>query len=190
MQQVTLQYKVQTSKAGYRRIDQALLDMGHLYNALILHRKAATGRHKGRISLQLQNRALTQLRADDPIWETYSRRIMAETAKQANLAWNASRKAGARPLRAKNPHEHNILTLSEPSEQHLKVSNKGKTGTIHVKGLPNLRFMTDSRLPTGTQPRAITIVRKPRRFVVNLIFNRPQGPPAPAPNTPSASTPE
>ena len=53
MRQTTLKYKATCSKAGYRRIDQALLFLGSAYNALLLHRKAATDSHKGRFSLSL-----------------------------------------------------------------------------------------------------------------------------------------
>ncbi len=69
MQQTTLQYRAHTDRSGYRRIDHALLDMGSLYNAFLLHRKAATGSHKDRkdrFSLSLQSRAITGLRAQVP----------------------------------------------------------------------------------------------------------------------------
>ena len=48
MQQTTLQYQLTTSKAGYRRLDKSLLDMGMFNDAFILNRKAATSTHRGR----------------------------------------------------------------------------------------------------------------------------------------------
>ena len=181
MQQTTLQYRITTSKAGYRQLDQALLDMGLLYNALILHRKSATSSHRRRFSLSLQNQAITELRTADPQWKKYARRLMAETAKQANQACNAARKAGKRPVRTRNPHQHNTLQVSEPGKEHLKMAQNGKTATVHIKGLPTLQFRADHRIPADTQPRKIRITRTPKRVLLSLVFNRPEGPPMPAP---------
>ncbi len=103
MQQTTLQYRATTSKAGCHRLDQALLDMGLLYNALILHRKAATSTHRRTFSLSLQTKAITDLRREDPTWATYDRRLMEETAKQTNRARAAARTAAVPPLRTKAP---------------------------------------------------------------------------------------
>ena len=36
----TLKYRARTTPAGYRRLEQALLDMGLLYNAIITQRNA------------------------------------------------------------------------------------------------------------------------------------------------------
>ena len=155
--------------------------MGLLYNAFLLQRRAATGCHKGKFSLSLQNRATTNLRAEDPQWEAYSRRLMAETAKQANRAYEAARKAGKRAVRTKNAHHHSTLQVSNAAQQHLRVNADGTKAEIHIKGLPVIRFRLDHRLPPEEQPRIIRITRTPRWLLVSLVFNRPEGPPVPAP---------
>ena len=180
MRQTTLKYKVSCSKAGYRRIDQALLFLGNAYNALLLHRKAATGCHKGRFSLSLQNQAITELRAEDHEAASYSRRLLDRTAMQANLAWNAKLKAVDKPPDTKNPHWHNTLSISEPGTTLLTVSDDGRKATLHIKGLPKLEFKTDHRLPRDRQPRIIRLTRKPRRLEISLTFNLPEGPSLPA----------
>ena len=179
MRQTTLKYKIYCSKAGYRRIDQALLFLGNAYNAFLLHRKAATGSHRGQFSLSLQNQAITELRAEDPEAASYSRRMLAETAKQANLAWNARFKTAGSPADTKNPHLHNTLAISEPGTKLLNVSTDGRKASIHIKGLPKLVFKPDHRLPKDCQPRIIRLTRKPRRLEISLTFNLPKGPPQP-----------
>ena len=74
---------------------------------------------------------------------------------------------------AKNPHQFHTLEVAEPSTKHLKISPDGRTGYIHVKGLPRLTFNADHRLPTDQQPAAIRITQTPRRLNVCLVFNRP-----------------
>ena len=39
---LTFQYPAHTTKGGYLRMDQAMLDMGLLYNALVKHRQSST----------------------------------------------------------------------------------------------------------------------------------------------------
>ena len=180
MQQTTLKYKVYCSKAGYRRINQALLFLGNAYNAFLLHRKAATGSHKGRFSLSLQNRAITELRAEDPEAASYSRRLLDRTAMQANQAWNARFKVADSPPDTKNPHLHNNLAISEPANQLLRVSDDARKASVHIKGLPKLEFKPDHRLPRNCQPRTIRLTRKPRRLEISLTFNLPEGSPTPA----------
>ena len=181
MRQTTLQYKVHCSQAGYRRVDQALLFLGQAYNAFLLHRKAATGCHKGRFSLSLQNRAITEFRAEDTEAASYSRRLLAETAKKANLAWNARLKATGKPPDTKNPHWHNTLSISEPGTRLLTVSDDGRNATVRIKGLPKMEFKPDHRLPRNCQPRIIRLTRKPRRLEISLTFYLPEEPPQPAP---------
>ena len=86
MPATSLQYKCFTTRAGYRQLDQALLDMGVLQNALINHRRSATGSHKGKFSLNLQNSALTELHQNDPVYHRYARRLLESVAKRVNLA--------------------------------------------------------------------------------------------------------
>ena len=181
MRQTTLKYKVSCPKAGYRRIDQTLLFLGQAYNAFLLHRKAATGWHRGKFSLSLQNQAITRFRAEDAEAASYSRRLLAETAKQANLAWNARLKATGKPPDTKNPHWHNTLSISEPGTRLLTVSDDGRAAAVRIKGLPKMEFKPGHRLPRDCQPRVIRLTRKPRRLEISLTFYLPEGPPQPAP---------
>ena len=179
MHQATLQYRVQTSRAGHLQLEQAFLDMGNLYNALHHHRRAATGGHKGQFSLQAQGKAITRLHQEDPQYSGYAMKLMQRVAKQYNNAWDAARKVGGR-AGMKDPHRYRSLQLSEPGVAHLKLSADGRKAAIRVKGLPTLRFKPDFRLPPD-QPRMITVVRKPRGLVANLCYNRKAGTPEPAP---------
>ncbi|MYC36030.1 MAG: transposase [Chloroflexi bacterium] len=188
MQQATLQYRVHTSKAGHRRLEQALLDMGELYNALLLHRKAARGSHRGQFSLSAQTKAITQLRREESRYAGYAYRLLDRVVKQANLAWNAASRSGARP-QAKSLDSRDSLEVSAPGKNHLRLTPDGRYATISIKGLPALKFKPDWRMPRDQQPRLITVVRKPRGLVVNLVFNRPEGPPVPAPEHSVGITP-
>ena len=42
---------------------------------------------------------------------------------------------------------------------------------IHVKGLPLMKFRTDSRLPAAGQPSVFRITRTPRRWLLSLVFD-------------------
>ena len=59
---VTLRYRARTTPAGYRRLEQALLDMGRLYNAIVTQRNAATSTHRHRYSRRQTGRDITELR--------------------------------------------------------------------------------------------------------------------------------
>ena len=167
MPATSLQYKLSTTKSGYRQLDQALLDMGRLQNALIQHRRSATGWHKGQFSLNLQNKAITDLRRTDPVYNTYSRRLLAATAKRVNLAYaKAFREPRTGFPRTASPYRFATLEVSEPAVSHLKVSDDGKTGLVHIKGLPLKKFNTDRQLPRGTQPGVIRMTRTPRRWLI------------------------
>ena len=173
MQTTTLKYRAATTSHGYRQLEQAMLHMGHLRNALIRHRMAASGSHKRRWSLKLQTAHLTDLRRNDPVYNGYSRRLLESTAKRVNTAFNEYFKTPERGKpRTSSPYRFNTLELSEPAVNHLKVSKDGRKGHIHVKGLPRLSFRIDERLPRKEQPRIFRITRTPRRFNVLLVFNQ------------------
>ena len=178
MNQTTLQYRVSTSRAGYRRVDQALLQMGLLANALVQHRKSANSSHRGEFSLKLQTASLTDLHRNDPEFNPYARRLLEGTARRVNKAFRDAYKRGVPRPSGWNPHRNDTLEISEPANRHLRI--KGEKGTIHIKGLPKLTFNADHRLPENIQPRVIRITRKPRRLVVSLVFHRPFGPALPA----------
>ena len=173
MPNTSLQYKLTTTTTGYRQLDQALLDMGYLQNALIRHRRSATGCHKGRFSLKLQNAALTDLHRNDPAYNKHARKLLESVAKRVNLAYaKAFREPMAGFPKTSSPYRFSTLEVSEPAVSHLKVSDDGETGMIHVKGLPLMKFETDGRLPHDQQPRIFRITRTPRRWLLTLVFDQ------------------
>ena len=172
MDRTTLQYRGYTSPAGKRRIDDVLLLMGHLQNALIQHRYAANSTHRRRWSLNLQNAHLTDLHRNNAEYNSCARRLLEGTARRVNKSFsnffNDPQNVG-RP-QTKSPYQNHTLEISEPASQHLKPGKHGWT-TIHIKGLPTIRFRTDRRLPTENQPKVIRITKTPKRLVVSLVFD-------------------
>ena len=83
----TLQYRATTSEAGYRRIKDALLQLGHLRNALIRHRESARGSHRHAFTLSLQNAHITDLHRNDPDFNSYARRLLASVAQNVNKSY-------------------------------------------------------------------------------------------------------
>ena len=150
MQTATLKYKAATTSAGYRQLEQAMLHMGLLYNAAIRHREAATGWHRRGFSLKLQTAHLTELRAKDPVYAAYSRRLEDTVLKRVNTAYAEffKRPQRVRP-RTSSPHRFNTLEVCEPRVNHLTLPEDRKKGYIHVKGLPRLSFRPDQRIPEG-----------------------------------------
>ena len=78
---VTLKYRARTTPAGYRRLEQALLDMGQLYNAIVVQRNAATSTHRHRYSRRQTNHDITELRRDEPCCG-YARRLLTNVERQ------------------------------------------------------------------------------------------------------------
>lgn len=91
----------------------------------------------------------------------------------------------------KNPHWRRTLTVSEPAINHLTLRNHDHRqmnlyeplidwtdshayrprATIKIKGLPQIWFEPDDRIPKGEQPREISITRTAKRLNVNLTFD-------------------
>lgn len=174
MPATSLQYKLTATRAGYRQLDQALVDMGNLQNALILHRKYA-GRMPFRKYRKIQTAALGELK-QDRAYEGYARKLLEAVAKRVENAFNkAFREPGTRRPQTSSPYRFQTMEVSEPKVRHLKLSDDGKAGMIHVKGLPLTRFRTDGRLPKGIQPRVFRITRTPRRWLLTLVFDQEPG---------------
>ena len=191
---VTLRYRARTTPAGYRRLEQALLDMGLLYNAIVAQRNAATSTHRHRYSRRQTGRDITELRQHKP-YCGYAHRLLTEVERQVNDAFGAyydSRPEGAgktqrsRP-RTKDPHRNRTITIAEPAVNHLEIkrnerpqlhlwlkteppSRNGDRATVHTMGLPTLRFRADERLPKGRQPRSIDITLDAGRLTVGLAY--------------------
>ena len=172
MKPTTLQFPATASKAGYRQIEQAMLQMGHLRNALIQHRDTARGAHRHAFNLNLQNAHLTDLHRHDPAFKKYARRLLESVARGVNRSYRTYFKHPdvGRPNTA-SPYRNRTLEISEPSVEHLKVQPNG-WATIRIKGLPTIRLQTDQRLPKGEQPKAIRITLQPRRLVVSLVYQQ------------------
>ena len=159
---VTLRYRARTTPDGYRRLEQALLDMGRLYNAIVAQRNSATSTHRHRYSRRQTNHDITELPQHKP-YCGYAHRLLTDVERQVNDTFGAyyeSRSEGAgktqrsRP-RTKDPHRNRTITISEPVTNHLAVranvmpqmhlwlkteapSGNGDRATVHVKGLPAL----------------------------------------------------
>ena len=149
-----------------------MLQMGNLRNALIRHRDSARGAHRRTFNLSLQNTHLTDLHRHDPAFNKYARRLLESVAREVNKSYRTYFKHPdvGRPNTA-SLYKNRTLEISEPGVQHLKVMPKG-WATIRIKGLPNIRFWTDERMPTDEQPKAIRITLKPRRLVVSLVYQQ------------------
>jgi transposase len=182
MESITLQYRAYVPPAGCRRIDDVLLLMGHLQNALIQHRYCASSSHRKLWSLKLQNQHLTDLHRHLPEYNTCARRILEATAQRVNKSFAAFFKAPQNVGRpeTKSPYRNRTIEISEPSILHLKPAKPG-WAMIHIKGLPTIRFRTDHRLPADTQPKIIRITKKAKRLDISLVFeHEPQQLQAPA----------
>ena len=191
---VTLTYGARTTPDGYRRLEQALLDMGRLYNAIVIQRNSATSTHRHRYSRRQTGRDITELRQDEP-YCGYARRLLTNVERQVTDTFGAyydSRSEGAgkadrsRP-RTKDPHRRRTINISEHVTNHLAVranvmpqlhlwcrtkppSRKGDRATVRVMGLPALRFRADERLPRDRQPRSIDITLDAGRLTVGLAY--------------------
>ena len=175
MKPTTLQFPATTSRAGYTQLEQSMLQMGHLRNALIQHRDSARGSHRHAFNLSLQNAHLTDLHRHDPAFNKYARRLLESVAREVNKSYRTYFKHPdvGRPNTA-SPYRNRTLEISAPANQHLKVQPNG-WATIRIKGLPTVKLQTDERMPTDTQPRAIRITLKPRRMVVSLVYQQEPG---------------
>ena len=168
----TLQYRATTSEAGYRLLEQALLQIGHLRNALIRHRDSAHSSHRHAFGFKLQNAHLTDLHRNDPDFNSYARRLLESVALNVNKSYSTYFKHPdvGRP-RTASPYRTRTLEISEPSTQHLKARPDG-WATIRIKGLPVIKFKSDSRLPKDEQPKVIRLTLKPRRLVISLVYQK------------------
>ena len=191
---VTLRYRARTAPAGYRRLEQALLDMGQLYNAIVVQRNSATSTHRGQYSRRQTGRDITGLRRDDP-YRGYAHRLLTEVERQVAGTFGAyydsraedSGRAKRRRPRTKDPYRNRTITIAEPATNHLEIrhneppqlhlwlkteapSGKGDRATVRVKGLPALQFRADGRLPRDRQPRSIGITLDAGRLTVGLAY--------------------
>ena len=191
---VTLRYRAQTTPAGYRRLEQALLDTGRLYNAIVAQRNSATSTHRHRYSRRQTNHDITELRQDEP-YCGYAHRLLTDVERQVNDAFGAyydSRKDDSDgPERGrpgtKDPHRRRTISINEPASNHLEIrtnvmpqmrlwlrteppSQNGDRAAVRVKGLPTLKLRADERLPRDRQPRSIDITSDAGRLNVGMAY--------------------
>ena len=175
----TLQYRANASRAGHQRLEKVLLDSGHLYNNIMAELHNGSKEDHTLLTPKEQTKYITSIRQHQPHWTSCDRRLMDQTAQRARGAFFDALKAAKRPAQTKDPHRFQTLQTSEPRINHLKFSPNGKKATVHIKGLPVIKFKPDYRLPTNEQPREIKITNSPRGIQVNLTFPLPVGPPIP-----------
>ena len=191
---VTLQYRAHTSPAGYRWLEQALLDAAHLYNAIITQRNSASSTHKHRYSRRHTGQDLTELHQHKP-YSAYAHRVLTDVERQVNDAFDSyydSRKDDySGPIRGrpttKDPYRKRTISINEPSTNHLALkpntapqmhlwntteapSQSGDRALIHIKGLPDLKLRADARLPRNRQPQSIEITLDAGQLKVGLAY--------------------
>ena len=190
----TLKYRAHATPTGYRRLEEALLDMAQLYNAIVTQRNYATSTHRHRYHRNQTSRDITELRQDQP-YSGYARRLLVEVERQANDAFQAyydSREEGHEgPKRGrpgtKDPYRRRTIDVAEPATKHLKVrpnltqqlhlwhrteppSKNGNRALFHVKVLPKLKFRADGRLPRNSQPLAVGMTLNAGQLTIGLAY--------------------
>ena len=202
MTTITLQYAAHTTKAGYASLDQALLTAAFLYNTIIQQRNYASSTHRRQYDRRLTGRDITEVSKNEPQFQGLTPKLLESVEREVHRAFSAyfdylaKRKQGipapkrGRPKK-KDPYRHRTLSISEPANQHLKLSNQDHRqmnlyepfidwteshtnrpkAVIKIKGLPKIRFEPDDRIPKGEQPREIHITRTAKRLNVNLVFD-------------------
>lgn len=202
MTTITLQYAAHTTKAGYASLDQTLLTAAFLYNTIIQQRNYASSTHRRQYDRRQTSRDITQVSRNEPQFQGLTPKLLESVERDVHRAFSAhydylsKRKQGilvpkrGRPKK-KAPYRHRTLSISEPVNQHLKLSNQDHRqmnlyeplikwqeshvsrpkAVINIKGLPQIRFEPDDRIPKGEQPREIHITRTAKRLNVNLVFD-------------------
>ena len=167
----TLQFRAYLSKPAHRRLDDTLLLLGLLYNAIITHH-AYTRNLTFKEARRLRNAHLTDLHQQQPEYHQLARKLLEATEQRAHLAITRFLKTPAGQARTHNPHHFHTLEISEPSVNHLHLQPGAAYANIHIKGIPTIRFKPDHRLPTDTQPRVIRITRNNAgQVTLSLIFD-------------------
>ena len=184
----SIQYQIRTNRAGYRELERVLHLLGELQNAAIRHRRIlGKARVPGKEILRRQNAGLTELRANDPDFANLARRVSESVLKRVNDAYQrAFNVPGAGFPKIQSPYEFRTLEISEPAVNHVRFSKSG-TAIISVKGLPELWFKSDHRIPMLEQPRSIKITKRGRTLTATLVYNVPDYPQHRHPTNPAES---
>ena len=168
------QFTVKLSQASRRRLDKILHQHCQLYNAALQERRDAWKHHHQSITFNQQNKQLTLIRQDDPDgWNGEHRLIATYTLRRVDKAFAAfftRLKRGETPgyPRFKPARRFRTIELSTKTMQPLRIH--GRFASIHVKGLPPIRFKLRRQLPPG-QPEFVRITRTAARIVVSLTYS-------------------
>ena len=180
IQPTTLQYPASTSKAGYRQLEQAMLQMGHLRNALIRHRDSARGSHRHAFNLSLQNTHLTDLHRHDPdIQEVRPPTAGVGRPRSKQIVPHLLQTSRRRPAQLLQ-----VPTRTAPSRYPSRPTcstSKCRTERLGYhpdQGTPHHQApRPTSGCPQTCNQRAIRITLKPRRLAVSLVYQQePRGP--------------
>ena len=167
-------FTVKLSRADRRRLDETLRRHCQIYNAALQERRDAWKHHRKAITFNEQTRQLTLVRHDDPAgWNQEHRLLATYTLRRLDKAFAAffrrikkGEKAGF--PRFKAAHRFRTLEMSTKTMTPLRIH--GRFASIHVKGLPPIRFKLRRPLPPG-QPEFVRITRTTARVTVSLTYS-------------------
>ena len=172
----TIRTRAYLSRAGHRKLDDALRQQAMLYNAALEERVCAYRQAGETISYSAQSRSLTQVRADFPDIEgALDRRVQVGTLQRLEKAFRAffrrvtSGEAPGFP-RFKSGRRWRTLEIYSGASGYVKYEADRGRGRVAIKGLPILRFC-DDRLPEGVQPLEIRISRRPTGVYLYMVFD-------------------
>ena len=169
----TFQLRGYCTSQGYDRIREALRLYRQLYNAALQERRDAWRMQGKSISLYDQMQQLTLVRKDLPEYGELDLRITRGSLLQVNRAYQAffrRLRTGEKPgfPRFKPASRYHTIELAETGEGMVKTTPRGWT-VIRVKGLPNIRVKSQSRIPSGGL-KGLRITLKGRRLTVSLTY--------------------
>ncbi len=196
----TRQVTLRLSRAGHRRLDEALELNRRLYNAALEERFAA-GKYAAlrfaainggaseefverrfpvpaAVTLASQAREVTGIREDDPAYEAQDRRMHAGTSagtlNRANEAYKRFRQRKQDGMRGGRPRfksRNRFRTLDIYTGDGNNLKlNEKGGGAIKIKGLPPLHFRPPSRPLPDGQPKVIRITRTPVRVMASMAY--------------------
>ena len=154
MKPTTLQYPAGTSKASYRQLEQAMLQMRHPRNALIRHRDAAHGAHRHAFSLNLQNPHLTDLHRREPTFKKYACRLLESVAREVNKSCRTYFKLPdiGRPNTASPIPEPHVAAGSRPSQSVFRCTSCSHGANADMNAAASIRHQGLLTLPRAGNP--------------------------------------
>lgn len=167
-------FTVKLSRADRLSLDGVIRRHCQLYNAALQERRDAWKHHQKAITFNEQTRQLTLVRHDDPQgWNQEHRLIGVYTLRRLDQAFGAFFKRFKRGEipgypRFKPAHRFRSIALSTKTMRPLRVH--GRFASIHIKGLPPIRFKLRRPLPPE-QPEFVRISKTAARVVVSLTYS-------------------